>query len=821
MKKFVLPFFIALLTVITLGAQQPAAARKAEPAQTISQKTADWKAFKGFFNFYWDETAGKIWLEVDKWDTEFLYINSLSAGVGSNDIGLDRNQLGRDRVVKFSRIGPKVLLVQPNYDYRANSDNPDEKASVAEAFAQSVLYGFKVEAAEGDKALIDLTPFLMEDAHNVADRLRTSNQGTYKVDANRSAIYLDRTRNFPKNSEFETILTFTGDPKGAWIRSVTPSPESVTVREHHSFVELPDAGYTPREYDPRSGYFPTSYYDYATPIDQPLVKRFITRHRLEKKDPSAPLSEPVKPIIYYLDRGTPEPVRSALLEGARWWNQAYTAAGYKDAFRVEILPEGADPMDVRYNMINWVHRSTRGWSYGSSVVDPRTGEIIKGHVLLGSLRVRQDFMIAQGLIDAYEDGTNPDPRMMEMALARLRQLSAHEVGHTLGLAHNYASSYNNRASVMDYPHPYITLKDDGSIDFSQAYDTGIGEWDKRAILYGYQDFAKGTDEKKALNDILSANIKMGLFYLTDQDGRPASSAHPFTHLWDNGKSAAAELKRLIQLRKAALTNFSENNIPAGTPMATLENILVPLYLMPRYQIEAAAKVVGGVNYTYAVRGDGQPANEPLDGATQRTALNALLETLTADYLALPDQIVKLIPPQPPGYRRDRELFKNRTGSVFDPLGAAESSAQHTISFLLNTERLARLVEQQAAGRDAPGPEEIMDRLWKAGRNPSAGAAKGLSQEIGRTVEFLTVAQLIQVAADNDAAPQVSALALYQLDKIRAELEARSGGNQTEAQKAHNFALIRRIGHFFEHPEDYKAPDIPALPDGSPIGCDGW
>ena len=400
----------------------------AATSDAISSKTKKMEAHPGFFKFYWDEKQGKIWLEVDKFNQEFLYVNSLQAGVGSNDIGLDRGQLGNERVVKFLRSGNKVLLTQVNYKYRATSTNPDERLAVEEAFAQSVLWGFEISTENKNAVLVDATRFFLQDAHGIKKRLQQRKQGTYRLDESRSAIYLPRTKNFPKNTEFEATVTFVGEAKGEWVRSVVPTPDVVTVRMHHSFVELLDDGYEPRRYDPRSGFISTSYFDYATPIDQPIVKRFIIRHRLKKKDPSAAVSEAVEPIIYYLDRGAPEPVKSALMEGASWWNQAFEAAGYRNAFQVKELPADADPMDVRYNLIQWVHRSTRGWSYGGSVTDPRTGEIIKGKVTLGSLRVRQDFLIAQGLVAAYKNGDIPDPRLLEMALARLRQLSAHEGG---------------------------------------------------------------------------------------------------------------------------------------------------------------------------------------------------------------------------------------------------------------------------------------------------------------------------------------------------------------------------------------------------------
>lgn len=791
-------------------------AQKESETPTIAKKTESFKSYDGFFKFYWDEKGGKIWLEVDKWDSEFLYINSLSAGIGSNDIGLDRNQLGSDRIVKFSRSGPKVLLVQPNYKFRAISDMAAERESVAEAFASSVIWGFTVEAETDDKVLIDITPLLLSDAHGVADRLKRNKQGSYKIDAKRSAVYLERTKNFPKNSEFEAITTFTGDPAGGYIRSVTPTADAVTVRQHHSFVELPDDKYEPRVFDPRSGFIPTSYYDYATPIDQPLEKRFVLRHRLEKKDPAAAVSEAVEPIVYYLDNGTPEPIRSALLEGASWWNQAYEAAGYKDAFQVKILPEGADPMDVRYNMINWVHRSTRGWSYGSSVVDPRTGEIIKGHVLLGSLRVRQDFLIAQGLVEAYANGEEADPRLLEMALARLRQLSAHEVGHTIGLTHNFAASYNDRASVMDYPHPYITLDEKGDIDFSQAYDTGIGEWDKRMILYGYQDFPEGSDEKAELQKIIAENIRMGLKFISDRDSRPAGGAHPVAHLWDNGKSAVAELERLTAVREKALSQFSEKNIAPGAPMATLENVLVPLYLAHRYQVEGVAKVIGGVNYTYAVRGDGQPTNEMVADEEQQKAVNALLATLDPQFLAIPQSVIDLIPPVPMGYSRDRELFKIYTGLTFDPLAAAESSIEHTLSFLLQPQRLARVVEQHARDSKRMSLYDLFNTV--TGHQSIVKADTPMEMEIKRIIQKRVLQHLLQLAGDKSIMQQVSAMALYKINQLEDDMEKSLERDADPASSAHLTYLLQQISRFKDAPDEFKVPDAPSLPDGSPIGC---
>ncbi len=818
MKRSRLLFGILSFTLTTTLVARP---QQHPEGTTIAGKTAGMEKLPGYFPFYWDAKGGKVWLEIDKWDTEFLYVNSLPAGIGSNDIGLDRGQLGDDHVVRFSRSGPKVLLTQINYNFRAVSNNPDERKAVEDAFAQSVLGGFDVAAEEGTRVLVDATNFFLRDAHDVSGTLRRTQQGNFRLDPARSAFYLPRTKNFPQNTEVEVTLTFAGDDPGGWLQSVTPSPHAVTVRQHHSFIQLPDSNYRMRKFDPHAGFFGIRYMDYATPIQEPIVKQYIARHRLQKKDPTAARSEPVKPITYYLDRGAPEPIRSALLEGARWWNQAFEAAGYINAFRVEMMPEDADPMDARYNVIQWVHRSTRGWSYGSSISDPRTGEIIQGHVTLGSLRVRQDFLIAEGLVAKYQGGGNDAEPMLRMALARLRQLAAHEVGHTLGLAHNYAASVNNRASVMDYPHPWIKLGADGSLDLSDAYAVGIGEWDKSAIMFGYQDFPPGTDEAKALEEHLRKERERGLLWITDQDARPQGGAHPLAHLWDSGSNAVDELDRVMKIRAVALKRFSEENIRIGAPMATLEEVFVPVYLFHRYQAEAAVKVLGGLNYTYAVRGDGQKPTEMIAAAEQRRALDSLLQTISPTSLAIREDLLRQIPPRAWGYQRSRELFRLRTSPAFDPLAAAESAADFVVGLMLTPERAARLVEYHARDAKLPGFGEVLDKLiaatWKAPRCTTTAADCAFKNEVHRTVDQVTLMNLLSLAANERASAQVRALASLKIEQLKNWATTASHTATDESQVAHLKFAVAQIKRFETDPKQMNLTRPAQLPDGPPIG----
>lgn len=807
----------ALAFLIAPGLE--AQGRDASPLPTIEEKTASMQQIDGFMPLYWDDDAGTLWMEISRWEQDILHTTGIGAGLGSNDIGIDRGAGRGSRVVRFHRVGRKVLMVQPNYRFRASSTNPAERKAVEDAFAPSTLFGFTAAAKTGDRVLVDLTGFLLRDAGNFADRMRP---GTYRLDAARSSVYMPMTMNFPENTELEASLTFAAQSGGGGgffgggdadrfqgVGDVAASGEAATVRLHHSFVQLPELGeYTPREHDSRSGFGAVTWQDYSVPLGEEMTQRFARRHRLEKQDPSAALSDPVEPIIYYLDPGTPEPIRSALLDGARWWNQAFEAAGFRDGFRVEMRPENVSSHDIRYNVINWVHRSTRGWSTGGSVTDPRTGEILKGIVTLGSLRVRQDYMIAEGLLAPYLNGDEEPDHISEWALARIRQLSAHEVGHTIGLGHNYYDSRMGRISVMDYPHPLVTLEGD-RLDYSEVYDVDIGEWDIAAIKWGYSEFGQGTDEEAALAQILDDAWDQDVLYLSNQD----VATHPKVDQWSNGTDAGAELDRMMDVRRFALDRFGIETIKTGRATAQLEEVLVPLYMHHRFQVEAAASVLGGVDYIYSFRGDGRDPMSPASASDQERALEALLRTLDPAELTIPESVLEILPPRPSGYSRTRELFPKYTGSAFDAISPATVAASHTVNQVLNGSRAARLLQQNVLDSSLPSLGAVLDALAEAGRPNRADSP--YEAEVRRAVNHVIVTGIMRLAS-SAAMPQVRAVAEQRLSTILSQATAASSG--TSAMAAHMAMIADEIQRFKERPvEAWSQPSVPNAPPGAPIG----
>lgn len=805
---------IRILLIISLFLVAACDRLPADSARDVFAEIDSFEHMPGYYDLYWDNANGRLLIDVGNLNEQFLYQASLSRGVGSNDLGLDRGQLGATKVVEFERSGPKILLVQHNLDYRAGTDNPDELNAVDESFARSVIWGFEVLGERDGSILVDATDFLIRDAHRITARLARSEEGEFSPDPSRSAIYMPNTKAFPDNSEVEAIVTFIGQATGPWLPTVTPDSESFSVHLHHSFIRLPDDNFEPVPFDPRSGFYGIDFLDYATPVGDSLQVSFAERHRLEKKDPDADVSEAVEPIIYYVDRGAPEPIRSALMDGTAWWNQAFEAAGYKDAFQVRLLPEDADPMDVRYNIVQWVHRSTRGWSYGGGITDPRTGEIMKGKVTLGSLRVRQDYLIAEGLLAPYDDEEKPDA-MMEMALARIRQLAAHEVGHTLGLGHNMAASTQGRASVMDYPHPLIKFDDDGDLDLSDAYAADIGEWDSRAITWGYQDFPEGADDQAGRDQIMADTIDSGFVYVADSDARAVSSAHPLGNLWDNGADAIEELNHLLNVRAFALGRFSEKNIRPGQSMATLEEVLVPLYLLHRHQLIAAGKFIGGHEFTYAIRGDGQAISSPVPADRQRVAIAALINTLSPAVLRVPENVLQLIPPRPPGNPKSRETFPTSTGKIFEPIGAAQSAASLTLEVLLDPSRAARMIASSARNVTAPGFDEVTDDLLRA--SWYAPQLSGIDAELQRTTNSLVLERLMLLAINKDADSQVRAIALDAVNRLDSWLSQRAGNETNNAWRAHYAFGRYQIEQMRADPASIQETLPVITPPGEPIG----
>lgn len=824
----------------------PAAAQNAEskaPA-SITEKTKPMEHMPGLLPLDWDAKAGKLYLEValdgnaaHTRSQDLIWSNSTPWSMGSSQLGgygMDRGQIAPGVIVHFERTGQKLLLVQPNLNFRSSSSDPAERASVEESFPISVVAGFTVDAESPDgTVLVDATQFFLSDVHHVAEGLAEGKQGAFHIDPARSTFVLENTKAFPKNTVVEAELTFStrpedSQPVGRILREVSPDPRAVTIRERQEFVDLPPPGFTPRRFSPRAGYFPMTYRDYDAPLSGSLEEQFILRHRLIKKDPNCTHAcEAVEPIQYYVDRGAPEPLRSALVEGTRWWDQAFQAAGWAPGtFRVDVLPEDADPMDVRYNIIQWVQRYTRGWSYGEAIADPRTGEILKGNVTLGSERARQDYLIAESLLAPYENGKSTTDEAhdaaLQMVLQRIRQLGAHETGHTLGLAHNFAASAfphnpDQTMSVMDYPHPWVTVGPNGVPDVSHAYPAGIGTWDKVAIDYGYREFdrdGKPVEDPAGLDKILRDSEKTGMIFITDEDARPLGSAHPHAHLWDNGSDPAAELDRVLTVRAAALKRFGVDTIHSGEPLAELQDKLVLVYLFHRYQTEAAVKEIGGLDYRYNVRGDDQMLPEIVDPADQRHALASVLKTLSPEMLTLPESLLKLLPPRTPGLPRTEESFPSDTAVTFDPVAAAESAADLTLELVFNAERANRLVEYHARENAEPSLDDVIDATLKS--TGSAADATGLTAEVKRGVDSRIVEAMLGLAATPEASAEVRGTLRVKLQALRDEYAHDSAGGENAAWRAFEVA---RIDEFLKDPAKFvPAKPVPA-PPGMPIGED--
>lgn len=768
-----------------------------------------------------DAEKGRVLIVLPPADADgvsgrFLFNQAMKSALGSASIRIDRGMLGGTRILAFRRIGGKVAAVFENPRYRASGDAGVQKGAVASFPVSTVaMLDIVAEGGAGGGLTVDLTPLLMSDGMNLAGALAAGGSKGYKFAEKLSAFDPGSVKVFPRNIELETVQTFASDTAGRELDTIAPEGRSVSFTVHSSIIALPEPGFVSRRFDIRSGSHATQVYDFGTPLGTPVLQEFANHFRLEKTDPTAARSTVKQPIVYYIDSAAPEPIRTALADGVRWWADAFDAAGFIDAFKVEILPEGADPQDVRYNVVNWADRQNRSWSYGGGVIDPRTGEIIKGNVVLGALRVRQDIAIFEGLVGAAQDDTGSSNDPVQAALARIRQLGAHEVGHSLGFVHNFKASLQDRASVMDYPGPLVKIID-GKLDLGEAYAAGIGAWDKFTIDWLYGQPAPGIDPDQAASAKADAIYKAGMIYGTDIDGRSPDLAVPGVNMWTEGQDKPEDLAHTMEVRRIALANFGPGVLHAGEPLSELRRKFVPIWLFHRYSIDATGKLIGGVNYDYAIAGEGRPAPSVVPAAEQLAALDALMATLSERELTVPAPLAMLLS-SGTSARTDvqavPEVMRTAGSAVFDPLVAAEVAAQVTLDSLLAPARLTRLHIQHGYDAAQPGVATVLDKLRPVIANHSGA--------IGRRVAQRTLLSIAASASDADTPADIAAELDGFLTGIARDFAKAPGTSDEALWLRATAATLNDPARLASELDKVRRPR-PAIPAGMPIGGEtGW
>ncbi len=778
-----------LLLAVTAFAQE--APRPAGPVrdQDISTRTSGLKRTDGFAPYYWDAKRGMLLFEISPaaLQQEFLYFTALGSGVGSLDMFADRSSTHGAMVCQLMRVGQKVLVIQTNEQFRATAGPTELQKSVEASFPTSVLAALPIEAETNGTVLVNANPLILRDVFDMLGQLRNPSRAiagnivrtqgggnvAWRMDNDRSVIDLEHTKNFPKNTEVEAMLTFTSDQGQFGLN--TPDPHTMTVREHHSFVALPDPGFEPRERDIRVGYFGPNFEDFSQPFNQPLERGFIARWRLVKKDPNAKVSEPVKPITFYLDPGMPANIKQAAKRGILWWNDAFAVAGFKNAVVVQDLPADADPLDIRYPTIQWTNRAGRGWSVGMEQGDPRTGEIIHSVVQLDSHRWRTvsnywDALIGsppgrEQAVDMFAALDNADPQLSEeqIMLNRIALLACHEVGHVLGLAHNFIASTYGRGSVMDYFAPRVKFHPDGSPDLSDAYMQGVGSYDKMAIEWGYSQGAlpsvdaSGHEvpaERARLDAIAQKWNHQGVIWGPQDDPRWNS--------YDDGPDPVTWLKEVLPVRDKLLARYSPNLIAKGEPWSDLASRFPLIYLFHRYALGAAVNVVGSAKIPPSVKGDGLKPIEIWPAASQREALELLTSALQPPHLnAFPQGLWEYLAPSE---GRDPERFRSSAGYVFSQEDGARELCAVVVGGLLDPERLQRANVLHEHDAQAPAASDVVDALLK-----TALAGDG-NDALHRVVTNDIVERLMILAANENATGEVRNAALAGVMKAQTSVE---------------------------------------------------